>query len=176
MEGIQEYLFANLVSTSATTSGAAAAALADLLEEQHSTEHHRRVGELIASAKPHEQAGGLAAIRALLLIDGEDLGPRLSTYAAPLRTALLRAAGDPDALNAACEYYGELVRRGRDPDVLEAEVRCALDALRVRAPLRDRRRGRESERPNLERRSFGRQLPRREVAPDEEAQPRDDNG
>ena len=56
-----ERLFANLVSTSATTSGAAAAALADLLEEQHSTEHHRRVGELIASAKPHEQAGGLAA-------------------------------------------------------------------------------------------------------------------
>ena len=72
---------------------------------------------------------GPAAVRALLLIDGEDLGPRLSTYAAPLRTALLRAAGDPDALNAACEYYGELVRRGRDPDVLEAEVRCALDAL-----------------------------------------------
>ena len=111
----------------------------DLLEEEHSTEHHRRVGELIASGAAQERAGGLAAIGALLLIDGEDLGPRLSTYAAPLRTALLRSVrlnaegprkneGEAHA-QAAADYYAELVRRGRDPDVLELEVRCALDAL-----------------------------------------------
>ena len=123
-------IFAALASASPLDRAAAAAELADLLEEKHSTQHHRRVGEMIASASPEERAGGLAAIGALLLIDGEDLGPRLSTYASPLRTALLRSVGDnEEALGAACEYYGELVRRGRDPDVLEREARLALDAL-----------------------------------------------
>ena len=123
-------IFSALISASPKDRAAAAAELADLLEEKHSTEHHRRVGELIASAEPRERAGGLAAIGALLLIDGEDLGPRLSTYAAPLRTALLRSVGhNAEALALACDYYGELVRRGRDRDKLEAEVRTALDAL-----------------------------------------------
>lgn len=123
-------IFSALVSSSPLDRAAAAAELADLLEEKHSTEHHRRVGELIASAEPLERAGGLAAIGALLQIDGEDLGPRLSTYAAPLRTALLRSVGtNAEVLGLACDYYGELVRRGRDRDKLEAEVRCALDAL-----------------------------------------------
>jgi hypothetical protein len=125
-----EKIFSALVSTSPLDRAAAAAELADLLEEKHSTEHHRRVGELIASADPRERAGGLAAIGALLLIDGEDLGPRLSTYAEPLRTALLRSVGhNAEALGVACDAYGELVRRGRDRDKLESEVRYALDAL-----------------------------------------------
>ena len=68
--------------------------------------------------------GGLTAIGVLMLIDGEDLGPRLSTYAAPLRTALLRTVGsNVDAASQACEYYGQLVRRGRDPEVLETEIK-----------------------------------------------------
>ena len=132
-----ERIFECICSSSPLDRSAAAADLTDLLEESHSTEHHRRVGELIASEEMHEQAGGLSAIAALLLIDGEDLGPRLSTYGSPLRTALLRLASrttDAAALNqapaaAACDYYGELVRRCRDPDVLESEARSALDAL-----------------------------------------------
>ena len=77
-----------------------------------------------------ERAGGLAAIGALLRIDGEDLGPRLSTYATPLRKALLLSIGrSAEARAQAGEYYGELVHRCRDPDVLEAEVRRAFDAL-----------------------------------------------
>lgn len=124
-------IFAQLCSASPLDRSVAAAELTDLLEEKHSTEHHRRVGELIASVELSARTGGLAAIGTLLLIDGEDLGPRLSTYGAPLRTALLRLVGGrPDALlHQACEFYGELVRRCRDPDVLEAEVKSALDAL-----------------------------------------------
>ena len=123
-------IFAGLTSLSPLDQHAAAAELADLLEEKHSTEHHRRVGELIASAEDSERAGGLAAIGALLRIDGEDLGPRLSTYATPLRKALLLSIGrSAEARAQAGEYYGELVHRCRDPDVLEAEVRRAFDAL-----------------------------------------------
>ena len=127
-----DHIFEQLCSASRLDRSAAAAELTDLLEEKHSTEHHRRVGKLIASPEQNERTGGLAAIGALLLIDGEDLGPRLSTYAAPLRTALLRLvdASSADALlRQLCDYYGKLVHRCRDPDVLEAEVRSALDAL-----------------------------------------------
>ena len=126
-----ERIFAALCSSSARDRSTAAGELADLLEEKHSTEYHRRVGELIASAEPRKCAGGLAAISALMMIDGDDLGPRLSTYGAPLRVALLRSfSSNADDVWRACEqHYGELVRRGRDPDALEAETRCALEAL-----------------------------------------------
>ena len=123
-------IFAALCSASATDRQAAAAALTDLLEEKHSTEHHRRVGELIASAEPSERAGGLAAIGSLVLIDGDDLGPRLSTYGPPLRTALQRSVSSSlEVVGQVCEYYGELVRRARDPEALEAEARWSLGAL-----------------------------------------------
>ena len=89
-----ERIFASICSPSALDRHAAATALSDLMEEKHSTEHHRRVGELISSAEANERAGGLAAIASLMLIDGDDLGPRLSTYGPPLRTALLRSASD----------------------------------------------------------------------------------
>ena len=127
-----ERIFEGICSSAPLDRSAAAAELTDLLEEQHSTEHHRRVGELIASAEVREQTGGLSAIAALLLIDGEDLGPRLSTYGGPLRTALLRLVGRPvnaAVLNQASGFYGELVRRCRDPDVLEAEVKSVFDVL-----------------------------------------------
>lgn len=141
-------IFTQLCSTSALDRSAAAAELTDLLEEKHSTEHHRRVGELIASPDLRARTGGLAAIGTLLLIDGEDLGPRLSTYGAPLRTALLRLYGQSNmVVNRACEYYGELVRRCRDPDVLEVEAKSALDALADDAELvRDLVGSRSSER------------------------------
>jgi hypothetical protein len=125
-------IFALLRSGSALDRSVAAAELTDLLEEKHSTEHHRRVGELIASPDARQRAAGLAAIGALLRIDGEDLGPRLSTYATPLRMALVRSIRrDEQACARAADFYGALVRRCRDPDVLEAEVKCALDALRL---------------------------------------------
>jgi hypothetical protein len=123
-------IFAALCSASATERQAAAAALTDLLEEKHSTEHHRRVGELIASAEPNERAGGLAAIGSLIQLDGDDLGPRLSTYGPPLRTALQRSVGSSlEVVGQVCEYYRELVRRARDPEALEAEARWSLGAL-----------------------------------------------
>ena len=123
-------IFAALCSASATERQAAAAALTDLLEEKHSTEHHRRVGELIASAESNERAGGLAAIGSLMQLDGDDLGPRLSTYGLPLRTALQRSVGNSlEVVGQVCEYYRELVRRARDPEALEAEARWSLGAL-----------------------------------------------
>ena len=81
-------IFAQLCSASPLDRSVAAAELTDLLEEKHSTGLHMRVGELIASAEPSERTGGLTAMGALLLIEGDDLGPRLSTYGAPLRMAL----------------------------------------------------------------------------------------
>ena len=123
-------IFDQLCSPSPAARSSAASALTDLIEEKHSTGLHMRVGELIASAVPSERTGGLAAMGALLLIEGDDLGPRLSTYGAPLRTALqLSAATSLDALSILCNYYGELVVRARDPDALETEIRWALSAL-----------------------------------------------
>ena len=134
-------IFALLRSGSALDRSVAAAELTDLLEEKHSTEHHRRVGELIASPDARQRAAGLAAIGALLRIDGEDLGPRLSTYATPLRMALVRSIRrDEQACARAADFYGALVRRCRDPDVLEAEVKCALDALRLDGDPSEQRR------------------------------------
>ena len=48
-----ERIFASICSPSALDRHAAATALSDLMEEKHSTEHHRRVGELISSAYTH---------------------------------------------------------------------------------------------------------------------------
>ena len=131
-----ERIFAALCSLSSTNRAAAASALTDLLEEKHSTGHHRRVGELIASADPRERAGGLAALGALVMIDGDDLGPRLSTYGGPLRIAIQRSAGSNlQVVGQVCEFYGELVRRARDPEALDVETRWSLAALNEDADL-----------------------------------------
>lgn len=123
-------IFAALLSPSPLDRSAAAAALMDVLEEKYSLEHHYRVAKLIESPDPRERAGGLAAIGALTMIDGDDLGPRLSTYGPPLRWALVRSLGSsPEVVREVCKHYDELLRRARDPDALQKEARWALAAL-----------------------------------------------